>query len=138
MPIVLHCELPVTQEKINKLWKETTAQCGYPDEVVAIACVEERVMQEMNTKYRGKHKATNVLTFSYGDGQHDVVLCMAVAQQEALGRRLSIEQYTALLLAHAFLHVVGMDHEESSAAALKTQELEQRIMEAVGYKPITL
>src|SRR5688572_26421307 len=117
MPIVLQCtEFPLSESETDALWRETIQHRRFSDDQVNIGCVTEEEMRALNQQYRGKDKPTNVLTFSYGN-EHDIALCLLVAEQEAKQRGAGFKDYTALLLVHAFLHVTGMDHERSEVEA---------------------
>ncbi|MEX1997255.1 MAG: rRNA maturation RNase YbeY [Candidatus Andersenbacteria bacterium] len=147
MPISLQCStLPLTAKEVEQLWQAVITQRGFRDEVVAIRCISEAEIQQLNATYRGKNQPTNVLTFSYGqndtwpghdsDAHHDVPLCLAVAKREAAARGLKLKDYAALLLVHAFLHITGMDHERSDQEALSTAEAERAILTTCGFSAV--
>lgn len=138
MPVTLHCDtFPLTASDVEKLWQLTRAYRQFPDEEIAVACVSEEKIQSLNNQYRGKDTPTNVLTFSY-DTEHDVAVCSSVIEAEAAQRSVSITDYFALVLVHAFLHVVGMDHEASPAAAIETEAAERAILEQAGLTALSL
>lgn len=133
---------PLPEERVQALWG---AVCNiFPErkeDYVSIRCVTLSEMQGLNSVYRKKDAPTNVLTFSYTDDdphEHDIALCMEVAKQEANERGVSVGEYTALLVVHAMLHAVGMDHEQSEVEEKRTAELEQRILSECGFVPISL
>lgn len=147
MPVTITCEdFPLKQEDAEALWQATIAVRHYPDEAITVRCVSQAEMQQLNRQYRGKDTPTNVLTFSYpvspklpeSSPQHDVPLCLAVAAEEAVARRLELPQYVALLLVHAYLHITGLDHEKSSADAAATHNFEQAILKECGRTAATL
>ena len=105
---------------------------------IAIRCMSSTEIQDLNAKYRDTNTPTNVLTFSYDDSEHDIALCMDVAKREALERNVNLIDYVALLLTHAFLHVLGMDHERSQEEDQKTLLLEKTILDQCGFIPISL
>lgn len=125
------------------LWERTRAERNFPNEAVNIKCVPEEEMRTLNKQYRGKDRPTNVLTFSYPaendqPAEHDVALCLPAAEQEAKQRNMLLKDYVALLLVHAFLHVMGMDHERSPAEATATKKAEQEILTGAGFSATTL
>lgn len=133
MPATLHCrDFPISQEDVEKLWYAARTVRHHADDVVAIECVNPRTIQGLNKQYAGNNKPTNVLTFSY-DASHDIALCTDIAQKEARGRGISYRDYAALLLAHAFLHAVGFDHEASEAERRQMQQAEERILKETGF-----
>lgn len=148
MPIVTKpSEVSLTTTQVAALWLKTIELRNYPDEEVAIACLTTNEIAALNGTYRGKNAPTNVLTFSYppdaafeADARtsHDVALCLTVAQKEAVERNILLNDYIALLLAHAFLHITGLDHESSSEARQTSQKLETTILAQCGFTPLAL
>lgn len=133
MPVFVQCNgFPLSDEEVAGLWWETVALRQYPDELVTVCCVTEREIKRLNKQYRGREEATNVLTFSY-DGEHDIALCLAVAKREAQEGNVSLRDYGAWLLAHAFLHVTGLDHEWSDDEAVAVRQAEVDILKAAGF-----
>ena len=133
MPVFVQCNgFPLSDEEVAGLWRETTTLRQYPDELVTVCCVTEGEIKRLNKQYRGREEATNALTFSY-DGEHDIALCLAVAKREALGCNVSLRDYGAWLLAHAFLHVTGLDHERSADEAVAVEQAEVDILKVTGF-----
>ncbi len=69
--------------------------------------VSKKKMLELNKKYRGKDKPTNVLSFETGD----VVICPAVVSDEAKRYGFTQKKWMTRLIVHGILHLVGYDHE---------------------------
>jgi probable rRNA maturation factor len=89
----------------------------------------------LNSAYRGKDYATNVLTFAYQVEpvvQADLVLCAPVAAEEARRQRLDLSAHYAHLLVHGALHAQGHDHERAQEAR-RMQALESRVMRSLGF-----
>ena len=141
MPVVLqHCdELPVTSVEVASLWAAAAKARGHGDDQVTVRCVDGPTMQELNSQYRHQNKPTNVLTFSYPSSdfgqapEHDVALCLPVAQQEAAVGEVPLKDYAAQLLAHAFLHACGLDHERSAAEAEEMEQGERAVLAQCGF-----
>lgn len=138
MPVIIQGEnLPVTAEEAQRLWTETIAATAHGDDEVVVRGVDEEESRRLNLEYRKKDAPTNVLTFSYPAGSegvsHDIALCLPVAEKEAGERGVESRDYVALLLVHAFLHAVGMDHERSAEAAAAQQEAEVAILTKAGW-----
>jgi len=118
---------------IERLWQATLAHTDHGDLDLTVRFVDETEIQRLNREHRGKDAPTNVLTFSYGDGVHDVAVCLAVAAREAAERSAPARDYLALVIVHGFLHAAGFDHEHSAAAAEATQVAEQAILQRAGF-----
>lgn len=135
MPVNLQCfNSPLNRSEIRKLWQHTIKLQKNDDVLVNVRCVNEDEIQSLNERYRGKNKPTNILTFSYGDGEYDISVCIKVAHREAKEIDCDTKDYFALLLTHAFLHVTGLDHEKSKQAEEEMKEKEDTILEKAGYQ----
>lgn len=117
----------------SKLWQAARAYRQFPDDRVNVRVVSTEEIRKLNKKYRGKDKATNVLTFSY-DKEHDIALCLDVAEREAEEKRVGERDYVAWLLVHAFLHATGLDHERSEEEAREMEQAERDILTRAGYQ----
>jgi probable rRNA maturation factor len=139
--ITLEEDFPLAAEELTALWNEVTGKYGHVDDYVSVACVDVAEMRRLNKRYRGKDADTNVLTFSYRQDsrktlpydEHDVVLCLPVAKREASERGEVLNRYLAWLLVHAFLHAVGMDHEQSADGAKQMHRAESDILAHCGF-----
>ncbi|MEJ7928638.1 rRNA maturation RNase YbeY [Ramlibacter sp. AN1015] len=107
-----------------------------PGAEVAVRVVGEDEGRAMNSQYRGKDYATNVLTFDYTRVPVlacDLVLCAPVVAREAGEQGKTLEAHYAHLLVHGTLHAQGWDHERGEADALAMEALEVLLLESLGY-----
>ena len=91
--------------------------------------------QALNSSYRQKNYATNVLTFDYAQApivMADLVLCAPIVAAEAKEQGKSLQAHYAHLLIHGALHAQGYDHETSEADAIEMETLEMLIMASLG------
>lgn len=128
----------IERDAAQKLWAETCAHTNHPDEEVTVRWVDEEESRRLNNEYRKKDAPTNVLTFNYGEGpeghgEHDIALCLDVVKTEAAERTMPTRDYCALVLVHAFLHAVGVDHEASETESARMQEMERTILQKAGF-----
>jgi probable rRNA maturation factor len=96
---------------------------------ITLRIVGEREGRRLNSTFRKKNRATNVLTFSTGD----VVLCHPVIRREARAQRKSIAAHYAHLVVHGCLHLHGYDHEKKRDAA-RMEAREIGILRRVGIR----
>jgi probable rRNA maturation factor len=100
----------------------------------------ERV-RELKRPYRGVDRATDVLSFPFGEplpdgGQYlgDVAIAVPVARAQAAAAGHSLEAELVLLAVHGILHLLGYDHaqagEKARMWAAQAQLLEQLGVEA--------
>jgi len=90
--------------------------------------------RRLNSNFRGRDYATNVLTFAYARSplRGDVVLCSPVIAREARSRSKSLAAHYAHLVVHGVLHLRGFDHDRASRAA-RMEAAERRILRSLGY-----
>jgi probable rRNA maturation factor len=88
--------------------------------------------RRLNRAYRGRDYATNVLTFTYGPGLGDIVICPPVVAREAAEQGKALESHYAHLTVHAILHLRGYDHEAADDAA-RMERAEIRILKRMGH-----
>jgi len=117
--------------------RDLMAAAALPDCELSLSLVSDRAIRALNRSYRGIDSATDVLSFSQieqagaalGSPHNvtnnsaltlgDVVISIdtALAQARELGTKP--EARIRRLLIHGFLHLLGYDHERSSAEARK-------------------
>jgi probable rRNA maturation factor len=93
--------------------------------------------RNLNSAFRGKDYATNVLTFVYSEPkanmlQGDIVLCAQVLAREAREQGKPINAHYAHLVTHGVLHLAGFDHEIEKDAK-KMEALEAKIVMGLGF-----
>ena len=111
--------------------------------LVSVRIVGEQDSSALNSQYRGKDRATNVLSFpcelpagvSAALGSKplgDIVLCAPVIAREARDQGKTLEAHWAHMLTHGFLHLQGYDH-QSDATAQDMEQLETAILDGLGF-----
>jgi probable rRNA maturation factor len=75
-------------------------------------------MRSMNSRYRGRDYATDVLSFSYGNQEMEgrdflgeIFIAPEVAIKQSVQYGISPEREVRKLLVHGTLHLIGCDHE---------------------------
>jgi probable rRNA maturation factor len=105
------------------------------DAEMTVRIVDAQEGQALNSGYRKKNYATNVLTFDYSQApmvMADLVLCAPVVAAEAKEQGKSLQEHYAHLLIHGALHAQGYDHETSDKDAIEMETLEMFIMASLG------
>ena len=78
--------------------------------------VDDRVISELNRKFRNKNKPTDVLAFPYGkallkrDIIGDVIISQDTARKNAERFGAAYRRELKRLVIHGALHVLGYDH----------------------------
>jgi probable rRNA maturation factor len=105
------------------------------DTEVTIRIVDKAEGRALNSSYRAKDYATNVLTFPLTEEPHllgDIIMCAPVVATEAAAQNKTIEAHYAHLTVHGILHLHGYDHETEAQAELM-EGLETAIVTKLGY-----
>ena len=119
----------ITTAKTKK-WVKAALQ---NNATITLRFVGQAEGKKLNSTYRHKDYATNVLTFPYGsppgsnDVFADIVICLPVVEKEAKQQKKTFEQHLIHLIVHGTLHAQGFDHEESVEAEAM-EELEVAIL----------
>lgn len=111
---------------------------------ISIRIVNEEESAKLNGQYRGKDKATNVLSFSPEIPEQflstmneqplgDLAICASVVTDEARAQDKSAIAHWAHMVVHGILHLRGYDHaDENDASAM--EEFEIQILHQLGYE----
>ena len=98
------------------------------DTEVTVRFVDEKEGRMLNSTYRHKDYATNVLTFDYTQEPivtADIVICVPVLERQAVEQNKEFRAHLAHLLIHAVLHAHGYDHlNEEEAEEMEAKETE--------------
>jgi len=103
----------VRSDRLRRLLEGAARSLGVSGEV-ALVLTRDPAVRELNARYRGQDKPTDVLSFPGAGGKAglgDIVVSVDTAERNArrLGRTLQRE--LDVLALHGFLHVLGYDHE---------------------------
>src|ERR1700761_2417464 len=106
---------------------------------VSLCLADDAALRELNLRWRGLDKPTNVLSFPsvaasrFGDAATlgDIALAYETLAREAENLGVSLADHYRHLIAHGFLHLIGYDH-ETDAEAERMEALETRILAQLG------
>jgi probable rRNA maturation factor len=107
---------------------------------LSIRLVDESEGAELNRRFRGRHGATNVLSFPFeplpGLGEYeligDLVVCAPLVVREAREQGKTLNAHWAHMLVHGVLHLLGYDHRDAASAG-EMEGLETRILCGLGF-----
>lgn len=92
----------------------------------------DKKLKALNHDFRGKDKATNVLSFPGHDGYAgDIAIAYGVTAMEAKAAAKTLADHAAHLVVHGVLHLAGYDHERPKDA-LVMEPLEVKILKRLG------
>lgn len=102
---------------------------------VVVLLTDDAAVQDLNSRFRGKDMATNVLSFPAAENPEDhlgdVALAHGVCVREAAEQGKSLAHHLQHLVAHGVLHLVGYDHETDDEAE-DMEGLERVVMAGLG------
>lgn len=98
---------------------------------ISVTLTGDEQVRALNSKWRGKDKVTNVLSFPMADERDlgranvagselllgDIILAHGVCEAEAAQKGVSVETHATHLLVHGTLHLLGYDHHDDREAA---------------------
>jgi probable rRNA maturation factor len=110
---------------------------------VALVLTGKDEIHQLNARFRGKDKPTNVLSFRADFDAHqppdqelvigDVLMAYDVVMEEAEAQHKTAQAHTAHMVVHGMLHLQGMDHQsEREAAAMEA--IESAMLAGLGYR----
>ena len=104
---------PLGVAEARSLLRALAARLGVEQESVAVIFSDDAAIRELNRRFLGRDRATDVLSFPAGEGRHlgDVMISSQTARRQARRRGHSAAREARILLIHAFLHLLGYDHE---------------------------
>jgi probable rRNA maturation factor len=96
---------------------------------LTILLSNDKKLRALNVSFRGKDKATNVLSFPArrNDYLGDVAIAYGVTAKEAREQRKLFADHATHLVVHGVLHLLGYDHETARAARIM-EPLESNIL----------
>ncbi len=120
----------------------SVAACGVSLCAGAELCIhlaDDPHIRELNARWRGLDKPTNVLSFPAVDPAHlgqarllgDIVLAYETVAREAEDEGKALADHYRHLVVHGFLHLLGFDH-ETDADAQVMEAMETRILARLG------
>ncbi len=117
--LTIHKQLEAHDVDVSNLSKE-----------LGVIFVEQADMVGLNTNYRGKHYATDVLSFPMdGEVLGEIVLCPEVITKQAIEHELHPCEELAYLFLHGILHLLGFDHEQDTQRAEEMFAIQDKVFD---------
>ena len=121
-------------EKVLKEEK-TAGKIGNEEKInLSIVLLGQTRMRELNKKYRGKNRVTDVLSFGGKDGFWEIVICIREVKKNAKKHNAPFEKELTRVLIHGLLHLLGYDHERSKEEAKKMRKKEEHYLNLLWRK----
>ena len=124
MPILIQCRTgclpsPAPQTLTEPLTTLLRLEAVAGDPEISVVLCDDPFIRDLNARWRGKDKPTDVLSFAQEDDPDllgDIVISLETAARQAEAAGWSLENEVALLGTHGLLHLLGYDDETRSGA----------------------
>ena len=113
----------ITKRKVGNWIKKALQE----NAAITVRFVGLAESKKLNSNYRNKDYATNILTFPYelqngiDNLSADLIICLPVLEKEAKQQHKTLEQHLIHLIVHGTLHAQGFDHEDDVEAEAMEQ-----------------
>ena len=130
---------------VRKAIFNTLVYEGFDTDVeVSVTFTDNDKIKELNSQYRNKNTATDVLSFpmfdSFDEAEYlqvlplgDIVISLERAAIQGHHLNHSIYHEVAFLTVHSTLHLLGYDHETSQEDEDEMFRKQREIMEIIGF-----
>jgi probable rRNA maturation factor len=116
----------VPTKKLHVLFEAVLKKEKKEDKALSVVFVGAAKMRQLNKAYRGKDKATNVLSFSGGDlALGEIVLCPSVILKDALEYKISSKRAFSWMFVHGLLHLLGYTHKTKKEERMMIRKEQQ-------------
>ncbi len=127
----------IDEEFLKKVAKIVLKEENKEKAELSIALVGQGRIRELNKKYRGENRVTDVLSFPESkallkkfkvgplqkiQGLGEIVICLREIKKNAKRFETTFEKELARILIHGILHLLGYNHEKSKEAAKLAEE----------------
>ena len=121
-------------------WASTALGARASGRELGVAVVGAAESRRLNARYRGRDRATNVLSFPAPAPARaacptplgDLVICAPVLRTEARAQAKPLSAHWAHLVVHGALHLIGYDHERD-ADARRMERREIAVLRRLGF-----
>ena len=102
-----------------------------------LAFLTKAEIQDINKRFAGKNKPTNVLSFPSNEDLTeerflgDIAICSELIVEEAISQGKETQDHLTHIFVHGVLHLLGFDHEEHSSSE-QMESLEIKILKKIG------
>ena len=117
-----------TKRSLEKFLADAVHSAGLKG-AVSVLLADDKEIRRLNKEFRGKDKATDVLSFPAGDGvgrarlAGDLAISVETAAREADLRGHALDLELRVLLLHGILHLAGFDHETDSGEMARRENM---------------
>lgn len=137
---------PIDKKKLEKMIAQVLQAVEYPDYDLTVWFTTNPTIRKYNKQFRGKDKATDVISFPYYETKKpgtlpkkstqepvlgDIMLSPSYIDQDLVNWGQSLEERIIILIVHSICHLLGYDHETDADYTVMSKE-EKRLMDLIG------
>jgi rRNA maturation RNase YbeY len=134
---------PIDTAALEKQITKVLTAVGYPDYDLTIWFTTNQTIRKYNKQFRGKDKATDVISFPYYETQTpgtlpptsaqepifgDIMLSPAYIHNDLANWHQTLDERVVLLIVHSICHLLGYDHKTDADYEIMSRE-EKRLMD---------
>lgn len=141
--IVNHSKQKIISSQFLKTWmrevekelRQRNISSSQLNKKVVLAFLTEDEMKKLNGQFRKKRKITDVLSFleNHPDQLGELALCPKYIKEKARKNSMGVREYSAYIILHGLLHLLGFEHEKSKKKAQKMFQLQDQVFEKLRY-----
>lgn len=123
-----------TLKLIRRAARMAAKSSNVPVGTLTILLTDDTALKDLNRRFRGKPRTTNVLSFPSPDPAYlgDIAIAYGVTAREARAQGKRIKAHAAHLAIHGVLHLSGYDHQRARDASVM-EDLETQILARLGF-----
>ena len=129
-------KIKIDKKKIKELVLDILANHSIESSEVSILFTDNAQIKELNSQYRGKDKATDVLSFPQemdSDIEEvrmlgDVIISLEKIVEQAKDYGVTFNEELCRMLVHGVLHLLGYDHVNGGRQAGKMKRKEEEML----------
>jgi probable rRNA maturation factor len=110
-------------------------EVGFESCEISLLICDDAKIKELNSQYREKDSATDVLSFPMSDNHFkeggmlgDIAISLDTAKKQAEDAEIDIKREISFLFIHGLLHLLGFDHEVSKEDEEEMFSLQEEIL----------
>ena len=127
----------ITKKFLKEITDKILQKLGLDGVEISITLTDDERIKILNNNWRGKDKATDVLSFPINEKPPryrymilgDIVISLPFAKKQAENIGLTYKEEILRLLIHGVLHLLGYDHEKSEEEAKKMFAIQDKLFE---------
>lgn len=111
--------LPLSMKELRRYAYTLLERFGIDAAEVSVTFVDDDIIRDLNRKYRGNDRETDVLAFELSEPEDDMLLgdiyiSMDRVKDQARANNVRMKEETLRLLIHGVLHLCGYGDDEKS------------------------